>query len=76
MSEQLIQDANRRLNEAAESLREAQQELTQWKQANQGYAVTHPKYLELKEQVNRCDAAVARAQETFNNLTSNRGNCN
>lgn len=73
MSEQLIEDAKRRLNEATERLREAQNDLTMYTLGqltlSQGVTVEM-----LNENVNRFSAMVNGARQTFHNLTSNRGN--
>ena len=81
-----LEVATRGLEQAQESLREAQQELKDWKaiffedktKTKELVAAyrNDTETIKLEAQVNRCDAAVARAQKTFNNLTSNRGNCN
>lgn len=61
------------LEQAQESLQRARNELDEWKQENKGYAVAHPKFLELKEQVHRCTALVS---DYLNQLAPVRGNCN
>ena len=61
----VIENADRRVNEATESLRRAEEELKEWKVANQPLNTTHPTYLELKAEVIRCTAREERAQQTL-----------
>ena len=68
-----LEVATRGLELAQESLQRAEKKLDDWEQANEGYAVTHPKYLELKEAVNRCTTLVNEARESFNRFAPNNG---
>ena len=73
MSDQLIEEARLGLKDARESLKRAEKKLDDWEQANEGYAVTHPKYLELKEAVNRCTARENEAREYASRFAPNNG---
>ena len=68
-----LEVATRGLEQAQESLKKAEKEFSDWKQANEGYDVTHPKYLELKEAVKECRA---RENQYLAQLPPVRGNCN
>ena len=61
----VIEDANRRVNDATESLKRAEEELREWKAANQPLDTTHPTFVVLSAEVTRCTAREERAQETL-----------
>jgi len=63
----VIEDANKRANEAPESLRRAEEELREWKVANQPLDTLHSTYLELKAEVTACRAREERAQRNYDN---------
>ena len=63
----ILENADRRVNEATESLRRAEEELREWKAANQPLNTTHPTYVELKAEVTRCTAVLAGAQRNYDN---------
>ncbi|MEY4861055.1 MAG: hypothetical protein RL059_754 [Bacteroidota bacterium] len=68
----VIEDANKRANEATESLRRAEEELREWKVANQPLDTLHSTYLELKAEVTACRAREERAQQTLVELSKHQ----
>jgi hypothetical protein len=65
----VIEDANRRANEATESLRRAEEELREWKVANQPLDTLHPTFIYLSGDVTACRAVLAGAQQTLVELS-------
>jgi hypothetical protein len=65
----IIANADRRVNEATESLRKAEVELREWKVANQPLNTTHPTFVELKAEVTACRAREERAQQVLVELS-------
>jgi predicted Ser/Thr protein kinase len=64
----LMEEANRGANEAAESLWRAEEELREWKAANQPLDTTHLTYVELKAEVARCRSVLLGAEQTLQAL--------
>ncbi len=67
----VIENADRRLNVATESLRIAEEEFREWKLANQPLDTTHPTYLDLKAEVTACRAREVRVEQTLIELSQN-----
>jgi predicted Ser/Thr protein kinase len=64
------------LQQASESLRRAEEELREWKAANQPLNTTHPTFIFLSAEVTACRAREERAQRNFDNALAAQNRLN
>ena len=65
----IIEEATEGLREARNSLRRAEEELREWKVANQPLDTLHPTFIYLSGDVTACRAVLAGAQQTLVELS-------